>query len=180
MDLIPEAIMIDDRDILKKDIYSLIITEELGTVIRSITKITGGLSHKMYKVVTDKGTFAIKELNSGVMKRQEAYSNFIFSEKVTNIVKENHINAIGAIKLKNNDIIKKINNKFFMVFDRVDGKTLKAEEITEKHCEIIGEILAKIHNIDFTKIEDNARKKINIEQYEWDKYLKLAKKENKN
>lgn len=165
---------------IQREIYSLIKMEELGTLVKSITRITGGLSHRMYKVVTDKGTFAIKELNSGVMKRQDSYSNFIFSEKVTNIVKENDINAIGAIKLKNNDIIKKINNKYFMVFDWVDGKTLKAEEITEKHCEIIGEILAKIHNIDFTKIEDNTRKKINIEKYEWDKYLKLAKKENKN
>lgn len=47
-----------------------------------------------------------------------------------------------------------------MVFNWLEGKTLKAEEIIAKHCEIVGEILAKIHNIDFSKIEDNKRKNI--------------------
>ena len=168
-----------DKIELEKDIGILIGEEELGTLVKSITKVTGGLSHRMYKVVTDKGIYAIKELNSGVMKRQDAYSNFIFSEKVTDIVKENGITAIGAIKLKNNDIMRKINNRYFMAFDWIEGKTLKAEEITEKHCEIVGEILAKIHNIDFSEIEDNERKKINIEQFDWNTYLELAKKENK-
>lgn len=61
----------------------------------------------MYKVVTGKSIYTIKELNSGIMKRKEAYSNFVFSEKVTDIAKENGITAIGAIKFKNNDIMKK-------------------------------------------------------------------------
>ena len=168
-----------DKIELQKDIEILIKEEKLGTLVKSTTRVTGGLSHRMYKVVTNKGIYAIKELNSGVMKRQDAYSNFIFSEKVTDIVKENGITAIGAIKLKNNDIMRKINNRYFMAFDWIEGKTLKAEEITEKHCEIVGEILAKIHNIDFSEIEDNERKKINIEQFDWNKYLELAKKENK-
>lgn len=169
-----------DKFELQKDIEKLIKKENLGTMVKSITKVNGGLSHRMHKVVTDKGIYAIKELNSGVMKRQEAYSNFAFSEQVTDIAKENGITAIGAIKLKNNDIMRKINNRYFMVFAWIEGKTLKAEEITEKHCEIIGETLAKIHNIDFSKIEDNERKKINIEQFDWNKYLELAKKENKD
>lgn len=168
-----------DKFELQKDIEILIKEEKLGNVIKSITKITGGLSHRMYKVVTDKNIYAIKELNSGIMKRKEAYSNFVFSEKVTDIAKENGITAIGAIKLENNDIMKKINNRYFMAFDWQEGKTLKAEEITESHCEIVGETLAKIHNTDFSKIEDNQRKNIDIEWFDWNSYLKLAKKENK-
>lgn len=168
-----------DKFELQKDIEILIKEEKLGNVIKSITKITGGLSHRMYKVVTDKNIYAIKELNSGIMKRKEAYSNFVFSEKVTDIAKKNGITAIGAIKLENNDIMKKINNRYFMAFDWQEGTTLKAEEITESHCEIVGETLAKIHNIDFSEIEDSERKNINIEQFNWKNYLELAKKENK-
>ncbi len=168
-----------DKFKLQKDIETLIREENLGSLVQSITKVTGGLSHRMYKVITDKSIYAIKELNSGIMKKKEAYSNFVFSEKVTDIAKENGILVIGATKLKNNDIMKKINNRYFMVFDWLKGKTLKAEEITEKHCEIIGETLAKIHNIDFSKIEDDERKNINIEQFNWNNYLELAKKKNK-
>lgn len=63
-----------------------------------------------------------------------------------------------------------------MAFDWIEGKILKTEEITEKHCEIIGETLAKIHNIDFSEIEDNERKNIDIEWFNWNNYLELAKK----
>lgn len=164
---------------LQNDIENLIKEEDLGTIVNNITKVTGGLSHRMYKVVTDKNIYAIKELNSGIMKRKDAYSNFVFSEKVTDIVKENGITAIGAVKLKNNDIMRKVNNRYFMVFNWIEGKTLKAEEIKEKHCEIIGENLAKIHNIDFKEIEDNDRKCINIEKVNWNKYLEFAKRKNK-
>lgn len=169
----------DNKFELQKDIELLIKEEKLGDVIKGIAKVTGGLSHRMYKVVTDKSMYAIKELNVGIMKRTEAYSNFVFSEKVAEIAKENGITAIGAIKLKNNDIMKKINKRYFMVFDWLEGKTLKTEEITEKHCEIVGETLAKIHNINFSKIEDNKRKNIAIEQFDWNNYLELAKKKNK-
>ncbi len=162
---------------LQKDIEILIKEEKLGDEIKSVTKITGGLSHIMYKVMTDKNIYAIKELNEGIMKKKEAYSNFIFSEKVTDIVKENGITAVGAIKLKNNDIIRKINNRYFMVFNWLEGKILNAEEITEKHCKIVGKILAEIHNINFSKIEDDERKNINTEEFDWKNYLELAKKQ---
>lgn len=168
-----------DKLELQKDIETIIKEENLGDEVKSITKVTGGLSHKLYKVITDKDIYAIKELNPGVMRTKEAYSNFVFSEKVTEIVKENGITAIGAIKLNNNDIMRKVNNKYFMIFNWLEGKTLKPEEITEKHCEVIGEVLAKIHNIDFSKIEDNKRKKDNIEEFDWSKYFELAIKENK-
>lgn len=168
-----------DKFELQKDIEILVREEKLGDLVKSITKITGGLSHRMYKVVTNKDIYAIKELNAGIMKRPEAYSNFVFSEKVADIAKENEIPAIGAIKLENNDIMKKINNRYFMVFNWIEGKILQAEEITKEHSKIMGETLAKIHNIDFSEIEDDERKNINIKLFNWNNYLELAKKQNK-
>ena len=160
-----------------KEIESLTEKAELGNII-NIEKVNGGLSHRMYKVTTDKGIYAIKKLNPGIMKREEAYSNFMFSEKVTQIAKENRINAIGAILVEGNYIIK-INDYYFMIFQWIDGKILKAEEITEKHCEIIGEILAKIHNIDYSLIEDEKRKDLVLEEFEWNKYIDILENQNK-
>lgn len=159
-------------------IERLILENNLGNKINNIDKVTGGLSHRMYKVETDKGIYAVKELNAGVMKREKAYSNFLFSEKVTDIVKENGISAIGALKL-NNDIMLKIDDSYFMVFEWLEGRILKAEEITEKHCRIIGKMLAEIHNIDFSKIEDNERKNIETEYFDWNKYIPFAEEQNK-
>ena len=159
-------------------IERLILEKNLGNKINNIDKVTGGLSHRMYKVEKDKGVYAVKELNAGVMKREKAYSNFLFSEKVTDIVKENGISAIGALKL-NNDIMLKIDDSYFMVFEWLEGRILKVEEITEKHCEIIGKMLAEIHNIDFSKIEDNERKNIGTEYFNWNKYIPFAEEQNK-
>ena len=91
-------------------IEKLIKNNNLGNEILSISKVTGGLSHKMYKVVTDEKIYAVKELNQGIMKNSDAYSNFVFSEQVADIVIKNKILAIGAIKL-DNDIMKKIREK---------------------------------------------------------------------
>ncbi len=161
-----------------KKIERLIQENNLGNEIKSIEKVTGGLSHRMYKVETDKGIYAVKELNTGVMKRKKAYSNFVFSEKVTDIAKENGISAIGTIKF-NNDIMVKSEDSYFMVFEWLDGKILKAEEITDKHCEIIGKMLAEIHNIDFSKIEDEERKKVETNSFDWKRYIPLAEEQSK-
>lgn len=162
----------------ESSIEKLVIETKIGTYIKEINKVSGGLSHRMYKVVTDKGIYAIKELNSGVMKKKDAFSNFLFSEKVSEIAIQNKITAVGAMKI-NNEVITKIDNNYYMIFEWLDGRTLKANEITEKHCEIIGEVLAKIHNIDFNEIEDEKRKNLNLEYYDWNKYIDLAEKNNK-
>lgn len=149
----------------------------LGQVIKNPTRVNGGLSHRMYKVETEKRIYAVKELNSGIMKRKEALGNFIFSEKVTEIAKQNGISAIGSKKI-NNQYIQKVNGSYFMIFDWIEGKVLKAEEITEKHCEIIGQILANIHNIDFSSIENEKDKDFEINEFNWRKYLDLSKVKN--
>ncbi len=166
------------RKNINKKIEKLIKNNNLGKEILSISKITGGLSHRMYKVVTDKKVYAIKELNQGIMKRKTACENFVFSEKVTDIVIKNGIHAISAINV-NNDIIKNIDNNYFMIFEWFDGEILNAEDISLLHCKAIGEILAQIHNIDFSEIEEDKRKRIDIKKFNWREYLKKAKKINR-
>lgn len=178
INIVPSKIIIDDENLSKQDIEKLVIETKIGTCIKEINKVSGGLSHRMYKVVTDKGIYAIKELNSGVMKRKEAFSNFIFSEKVSEIAIQNGITGIGALKA-NNEVITKIDDNYYMIFEWLDARILNADEITEKHCEIIGKILAKIHNIDFTGIKDEKRKNKDLEYFEWNKYCNLAEKHNK-
>ena len=46
-------------------------------IVTNIIKLTGGLMHKMFKVETTKGIYAIKVLNKEVMTRKEAYNNFV-------------------------------------------------------------------------------------------------------
>ncbi len=123
---------------------------QLGTVI-DIEKLNGGLMHKMFKVKTTTATYAIKVLNSEVMNRKEAYNNFVVSEKLSNLAKENNIPVSSAISI-DGKYLTEFENTYYMVFDYVDGKILSDDEITVEHCKKIGKILTKIHILDYKKL----------------------------
>lgn len=118
--------------------------------VKSVHKLSGGLMHKMFKTETNQGIYAIKILNKEVMNRKEAYNNFIISEKIANLVKK-EIPVSSAIKIEEN-YLTKFEEDYYMVFDFIEGKTLKDEEIKIEHCKQIGKILAKLHSIDYKKI----------------------------
>ena len=132
-------------------------SQDLGNV-KNITKLTGGLMHKMFKVETDKGIYCIKILNPEVMQRKEAYDNFVISEKISNLAKENNIPVSNALNI-NNNFINKFKEEYYMVFDFVDGKTLQDNEITIDHCKKIGKILSQIHSLDYKSINLKENKK---------------------
>lgn len=166
------------ENLLNKKIQNLILQNKLGSEVIEIQKVSGGLSHKMYKVKTDKAVFAVKELNPAIMCRKDAYENFVFSEKVARLAKQNGLNAVCALQF-NGNVVLKIENGFFMVFNWVNGKTLKPEQVDLKHCETIGQTLAKIHNIDFLGMLDMKPQSIGSEIFDLEKYIPLALEQNK-
>lgn len=140
----------------------------LGTV-KTITKLTGGLMHKMFKVETDKNIYAIKILNTEVMNREEAYNNFVISETISNLAKENNIPVSSAIKI-NENYLTKYQDFYYMVFIYIEGKTLQDNEITIKHCQEIGKLLAKIHSLDYKKINLEMEKIEYKKLYDFEEY----------
>jgi Ser/Thr protein kinase RdoA (MazF antagonist) len=70
--------------------------------------------------------------------------------------------------------MQELHGQYFYVFDWYDGRSLKDGEITAFHCEKIGKVLAKIHNIEL-KNEPFERNEIHID---WQKYIELAKETN--
>ncbi|PFA62810.1 aminoglycoside phosphotransferase [Bacillus sp. AFS015802] len=118
---------------------------QLGEWISEPKKMSGGLLHTMYAVETMKGKFAIKALNPSIMKRPDALGNYIRSEEVARLASEN-VPALPA-KTFNGHAMQKIKDQWYLVFDWVEGKSVKTDEITMGHCRIMGSILADIHRI---------------------------------
>lgn len=141
----------------------------LGIVIR-INKLTGGLMHKMFKVETDKGIYAIKVLNQEVMSREEAYNNFVVSETIANLAKNNGIVVSSAISI-NNNYLNKFEDMYYMVFDFVDGKILTDDEITVEYCRKIGDILSKIHSLDYSNLGLDSEIVKYTRLYDWESYI---------
>ena len=138
--------------------------------VLSITKISGGLMHKMFKVDTTKDIYCFKVLNPEVMSRKEAYGNFVVSELVSNLAKKNGIPVSSALDI-NGNYLTKLDDMYYMIFDYVEGKTLKDDEITIEHCMKIGNILAHIHLLDFKEIglESNIQEYKKL--YDWESYI---------
>ena len=63
-----------------KNIEKLCSHCQLGQMIGEPRAVSGGLMHRMYRVSTNKGVYAIKQLNPDIMKRSKALGNMIFSE----------------------------------------------------------------------------------------------------
>lgn len=142
----------------------------LGTIIENPTRVTGGLTHKMYKLVTTNGKYIIKLLNTNIMKRDTALANFNRADALEEVLKKNNISAIYALEF-NNKKRQYIDNQYFYVYKWYDGKSLKNNEIKILNCKKIGEVLARIHSIDLRE-ETFVRSEIHID---WEKYIKIAK-----
>lgn len=143
----------------------------LGELLAEPVPVSGGLLHKMYRVTTAKGGFAVKVLNPEIMKRPEALRNTIFSEKIANALSE-EISLIAAVEYAGNQIHEWQGN-YYMFFPWLEGTSVFPPNITVHHCEAVGTLLGKMH-----------AKKLQVEgvlpeteagiMYPWEEYLGLA------
>ncbi|WP_400247478.1 phosphotransferase [Niallia sp. JL1B1071] len=148
----------------------------LGEIVGVPFSISGGLLHKMYAIETDKGKFAIKRLNPQIMKRPNAWKNYINSERIANLVSKK-VPATPA-KIINGDSIQEIDNHYYMIFNWIEGKMLKATAINCSHCEKIGSILAEIHRTDFSQLNLNEELGERLQSIEWKYYIQKGQESN--
>ena len=159
-----------------KDLISNLCEKyNLGHLTQEPVTITGGLLHKMYRVVTGQGKYAIKALNPDIMKRPEALRNMIHSELVSNQLKD-IIPLVAAKAFDGNHVLEE-DGAFFMVYDWLDGRSVFVPEISEYHCKQVGRMLGKIHAADL-KIEGMDKESESRSAYEWDAFLEEAHRQN--
>ncbi|WP_066502514.1 phosphotransferase [Abyssisolibacter fermentans] len=149
---------------------------QLGEIIGVPEAIVGGLLHRMYAIETTQGKYAIKALNPQIMLRPVAMQHIINSERIANTALIN-IPALPAIKF-NGTFLQEIDQQFYLVFDWVDGKSLKPNEINIIHCEKIGGILADIHMTNFSELGIINEWSDNVQLTDWNYYLKIGQANN--
>lgn len=161
-----------------KKMEKLIKKFDLGSQIIKVTQIHGGLSNRLYRVETDQAEYAIKKLNKTLMQNKAEFERIIFAEKVARIAEENGILVVRALEFENK-IIHKIDGDYYMIFNWNYGSHIQPEDVTDEICNIIGELLAKIHNLDFSKIEAEKSKEMQIRTIDWNSLANIAKEQNK-
>ena len=134
-------------------------------------EIIGGLTNKMYKLVTDSGEFAIKVINQdNLLNNPNLYNKIEKSEEIANIAFNNNINSVCAIKY-NDKYIQEIDGNNILIYKWCNGIILKTKELTLEHVRVLAKELAKLHSI---KVND----KVDIIKYnkiDYIKYYELLK-----
>ncbi|MCL2634007.1 MAG: phosphotransferase [Oscillospiraceae bacterium] len=137
----------------------------LGDITKPAERIYGGFQHKMYKLQTSSGTYAVKLLNPEIMKRSDAFENYATAEKLEKKLQDNNIPIVPALEFGGKKM-QCINNQYFYVFNWVDSTKAPPD-----CCEIIGKLLAQIHNIEQFH-DDYQPEELSID---WDNYIELSK-----
>lgn len=150
------------------NLAKLMYTLRLGTPVEEPVRIEGGLLHKMYRVSTPNGLFAVKVLNPKIMKRPDALSNTILSEKVAKAF-DGLIPAVVSLEIDGKQV-HKLGEEYYMVFPWTDGASVFPREITPHHCEAVGSILGKIHQRNL-KVEGIIPEEVSFKMFDWETYL---------
>ena len=110
--------------------------------IGSPTRVYGGLLHSMWKVDTNKASYAIKQISKDIdLTNDQIIQNYHLTEEISSRFKELDIPAIHAINK-----LTIIDGVGFLVYPWVDAKS--ALKPSESQALKIATILAKIHLID--------------------------------
>jgi thiamine kinase-like enzyme len=126
---------------------------DLGTPIQAPTREHGGLLHIMWRLDTDKGSYAIKQLSKDInLKNEQVIKNYELSEKIASRFSALGIPAVHAVK-NNSQYIFMIDGTGFLVYPWVDAKALDQHAVSEHHALKIAEILAKMHCLNLDEPE---------------------------
>ena len=134
---------------------------DLGNII-SFEKLSGGITNEMYKVTTDRGSFALKILNNSDPSN-EHYNKIEKSEKIASIAYDNGINAVISLS-KDDKHIRDIDDKKELIYNYLSAKVKLSNEITLDNVSVIASTLAKLHKI---KVDESFSTKYTKNNYKY-------------
>lgn len=134
----------------ESDLQKLCELFELGEII-SKERVFGGLLHKMWKVETNRGIYAVKELNQEILGREGIRENIEYTEKIAKQAEASGILVSSALISKNGFTIETCGNTFFMAYKWINGEVLPASAVNEKQARQMGSLLGKLHSLDFSQ-----------------------------
>lgn len=152
------------------EINHLIEHFKLGTEVKEIVQVTGGLLHKMYCVSTDKGEYAVKVLNPEIMKRPVALRHTVNSEKIAAVF-QTMIPVVAALEI-NGKQIHEHNGLHYMIFNWMEGASIFPPMITSENCYAIGDVLGKMHHENLA-VDGVIPEEDGAVMFPWDKYQEL-------
>ncbi|MBP5607677.1 MAG: phosphotransferase [Lachnospiraceae bacterium] len=151
-------------------IVKLFAEKNIGKVAAPIVSVSGGFMHRMYRVETDNGIYAVKHLNSDIMKRPDAMKNFKRAEALEKQLEDAGIPIVPALTIDGNKM-QLIDGEYFYIFHWQSGTISDWYNISAEQCRIAGNIQGKIHAIDPKQVPQTEPE---ISSVNWDGLIEEA------
>ena len=148
----------------------------LGKVTAAIKPVSGGFLHRMYRVVTTQGEYAVKYLNPEIMARPTAAVNFARAEEIEKRLEEQGLPIVPALTIHGKKM-QSVDGGFFYVFRWQQGHITDWNAISQEQCYKVGRILGQIHAVQPRELtsEEMADQEPEIRQTDWHGYVLRAK-----
>ena len=143
----------------------------LGEFTADVESVCGGLMHRMYKVTTESGIYAVKHLNAEIMKRPDAQENYARAEKIEGMLEKSDIPIVPALVFDGRKM-QNIDGQFFYVFRWQKGQITDWNHISNAECYKAGNILGRIHAMEPRNVEPQTPE---LSHIDWQNYVLKAK-----
>ncbi len=154
-------------------IVDLMIKCGFGAVIFPIETVSGGFMHRMYRVRTKSGIYALKHLNPEIMAREGVHDNFERAEKIECLLEKEDIPIVPALTVLGKKM-QTVGGHYFYIFNWQDGHITDWNNISNEACNIAGNILGRIHAINPQNI---SHKEPELSKINWQEYVHKANDE---
>lgn len=153
-------------------IYLKSISETLafGSLLKVPEIIKSALEYKVYKIVTEKGSYYIKIFNKEFIRNEYDIEKINLALSLEEKLNDYNI-AIFVANSYNGEKLMKNEERYFLVYDFIDGKVINSQNVLLEQCRVIGSLLSKIHNVSYKELEKTTLPYMHIR---WRKYLRLA------
>jgi len=118
----------------------------LGALYCEPCRISGGFMHRMFRLDTESGSYALKLLNPEILKRPDARRNYRRAEKLEKQLRDAGLPVVAALEFDGKKMLSLAGHDFYL-FPWIEGKALTPAEVEPHHCRRIGEILARQHSL---------------------------------
>jgi len=115
-----------------------------GRPISLPSKVQGGLLHSMWRIDTEKGSYAIKQLSKNINLTAKIRKEYELSERIAQQFGLHGIPSISGIEKEGKFLVNSGDNTF-IIYPWINAKILGKGEVKIFHVIKIGTLLAKMH-----------------------------------
>ncbi len=152
---------------IDKLIADLMIKCGLGTVTVPIKPVSGGYMHRVYKVSTTSGTYAVKHLNPQIMSREGVQENYEQAETIERLLEKANIPIVPALTVLGQKM-QTIDGHYFYIFRWQEGQITDWNNISNEMCRIAGTILGRLHAMN---PQNSSHKESKFSPINWQQYI---------